>query len=302
MLLHSIDFIHIWIGKINDIALSKKIEFLVLFTVYFVSEIYMRGYGIAHGNSMCQLILDLRHLKDKVHATSENDTYSDSIIKMKRIFTFGTLTAVTLQLIHIPIRVSEWYYNHPVGSSGYLILPNNPAIQYPLIFFSESGGIVCRSFTLALIIFTGLDLYEIYSRIVHRHIRSHQPTNIETNSKTIQTDCMNLLLHSQKNGAKIDRLLQQDNHLQQFSNMKGCFNEYNRIVGSYTSVILAWSMGTLSIEIMSLSSMHENSNGTLNNVAGIFGTVFGLLVIYLITLLGHKLENKVNQILYVFII
>jgi len=93
--------------------------------------------------------------------------------------------------------------------------------------------------------------------------------------------------------------------LQQFTDIQSCFHRFNQILGSFAFIILTWAIGNMLMEIRSLPTQDRNEieeirgifdarRSMANDLASIVGTVFGLVVIFLICLLGHRIEYAVS--------
>jgi hypothetical protein len=219
----------------------------------------------------------------------------DHVVKMKRWFTFATILATILQFIHVPLRVAHWYQTNPVENHSFVITPTNSWITYSLIFVSELGGIVNRNFALVIIIYIGIQLIELYHKICRIH--SNKEVKGCFSHKTSQSDFMKFMMDPER---LADSDLGESKGLtmpmmEQFLRLKVSFDQFNQILGSYALTILLWAIGNLTMEVIALSTTttYDLESSTINNFAGAFGTVFGLIVIYLVTLLGHHMEHAV---------
>jgi len=285
--------------KYYSLKISEKMSLMIAVVTYAISDTYFRLCGIIYGHRLSLLIEDLRKIKGRFIEGFLGENLE------RKWFTFGTALGFLLQCVHVPLRVYEWYAYRITRTHEFsvLIFPENPLILYPIVFLVELGGMVCRSFALAIVIGVGLELLDLYKLLnisaeKFKEIQLENNSQIEFDEPKEEADKSLLTCKIESTSGNPASL--SDEHLcNLFFEIKSCFYRFNNILGSYAFVYLVWTMSSLLLEIRELPSKDKTTafgytSVLANELAGIFGTIFGLVVTFLICLLGQRIELMVR--------
>jgi len=277
----------------SSASLSAKLEYIFSNAVYYLCDTYVRAFTFIYGSDLCTLIRNMRLTKEDILKAGLSKCHQ-RLEQNNKFYIILTLVIFCMQFIHMPLRCYEWWtmHSYPGDSTDYWILPKPPILRLPLLAAAEFAGIICRNIPLALVIFLGLDLLEIYETLLAKLINREELNGNDNKSEDLMMDLDLGIQTSPLDGELGNETME----VIQLKRLENCFKEYNRIVGAYATIIIGAFVGNFIIEVMTLCSItKEPISSVMNTVAGVFGSLIGILFIYIITSMGQLLEKQVRE-------